>query len=87
MIDVNTTYVKFVDRTIKIIRPVVLSYFDKHICNRAYEKIKKVKKEDDWTKCMDAIFEKFDIKFSLAKEVEYHEFAKKANDFTMRGGK
>jgi len=36
---------------------------------------------------MDAIFEKFDIKFSLAKEVEYHEFAKKANDFTMRGGK
>jgi len=45
MIDVNTTYVKFVDRTIKIIRPVVLSYFDKHICNRAYEKIKKVKRK------------------------------------------
>ncbi len=37
----DTTFVKFEDRTIKIIRPVVLSYFDKHICNRAYEKIKE----------------------------------------------
>ena len=78
------TFVKFEDMTIKIDRPVEIEHRDKDICNRVYELLKGDWEEDEWTQEMDRLFKNYNVKYELAKETEYQEFVKKANDFTLR---
>lgn len=78
------TFVKFRDITIRIDRPEEISHRDRDICNRAYELLKGDWEEDDWTQEMDRLFSVYNIKYELAKEEEFKEFVKKANEFSFR---
>ena len=78
------TFVKFKDITIKIDRPKEIKHRDEDICNRARELLKDIKEEDEWTREIDKLFKEHNIKYELAKELEYKEFVKKANDLTLR---
>ena len=78
------TFVKFEDMTIKIDRPKEIIHRDKDICNRSYELLKGNWEEDDWTQEMDRLFKNYNIKYEHAKEEEFKEFVRKANNFTFR---
>ena len=80
----TVTFVMFEDLKIKIDRPESINHMDKGICCRAYELLKKMPVKDEWTDSMDILFKENNIKYEIADEKEFSEFAKKANDFTFR---
>lgn len=79
------TWFKYADVNIEITRPVGIQSQDKHIGNRCYELLKKIKKEDDWTKEIDLLIKNNNITFKQVSDKEIEKIMMKSNNMTIRG--
>jgi len=80
----GVTFYQFKDMKIKVTRPSNFSNRDKEVGNRAYELLKGIKKEDNWTKEMDDFFKKHNIKYKEANETEFKDYVRRAKEFIIR---
>lgn len=80
----GVTFFLFKDKKIKVTRSNKVSYRDKEIGNRAYELLKDIKEENNWTREMDNFFKEHNIKYEEANENEFKVFVKKLKSITVR---
>jgi hypothetical protein len=86
MMEKAVTFFVFEDLKIKVERSEELRSRDSAIGCRAYELLKGVSEEDDWTREIDSLMAKHNIKFEIADESELAVFLKKSNSVTYRDG-
>ena len=77
-------YFAFQDMNIKVDRPECVSYKDRNIGTRCYERLKNFKQKDDWTREMDALIKKHNIKFEEATVEEMKKALKSTNQIIFR---
>ena len=78
------TYFAFQDMNIKVDRPKEIIFKDKDIGNRCYERLKGIRLEDDWTKEMDEIIKRYNIKFEEATIEEMKKVVKTVSNIILR---